>query len=80
VREVFREPRHPYTTSLIASTPKQIARQGFVQVGGTPPDLYALPPGCAYQDRCPKAQAVCSTPVPAAMFAPGHRAICHFPG
>jgi len=79
VREVFREQRHPYTGSLIASTPKQIARQGFAQVGGTPPDLYALPQGCTYRDRCKQAQAVCSTPVPTATFASGHRAFCHFP-
>lgn len=80
VREVYRDHRHPYTAALIASTPKQIARQGFGQVGGAPPDLYALPRGCAYRDRCPKAQPVCGTPPPAARFEAGHRVLCHFPG
>ena len=79
VRDVLRERRHPYTAALIASTPRQIARTGFVQVGGAPPDLYALPPGCAYQDRCPAARASCATPPPAREFGIGHRALCHFP-
>jgi oligopeptide/dipeptide ABC transporter ATP-binding protein len=80
VREVYRDHRHPYTAALIASTPKQIARQGFGQVGGAPPDLYALPQGCPYRDRCPKAQPVCGTPPPAVQFEAGHRVFCHFPG
>lgn len=80
VHEVYRDHRHPYTAALIASTPKQIARQGFGQVGGAPPDLYALPQGCAYRDRCPKAQIVCGEPPPAVQFEAGHRVFCHFPG
>ena len=42
-RKVFHEQRHPYTRALIASTPKRIAERGYGQVGGAPPDLYALP-------------------------------------
>ena len=79
VRTVYRDRRHPYTAALIASTPKQIARQGFGQVGGAPPDLYALPPGCAYQDRCPSAQAACAWAPPLVEFDTGHRVLCHFP-
>ena len=79
VRTVYRERRHPYTAALIASTPGQIARQGFGQVGGAPPDLYALPPGCAYQDRCPAAQAACASAPPAVELDTGHRVLCHFP-
>ena len=79
VRTVYRDRRHPYTAALIASTPKQIARQGFGQVGGAPPDLYALPPGCAYQDRCSSAQAACASAPPLVEFDAGHRVLCHFP-
>ncbi len=79
VRDVFRAHRHPYTAALIASTPKQIARSGYGQVGGAPPDLYALPQGCAYRDRCPRAQAVCATRPPVVEAGAGHRAMCHFP-
>ena len=79
VRKVFRRQAHPYTAALIASTPKQIARVGYGQVGGAPPDLYALPQGCAYRDRCPRAQAQCATPPPTVEVAASHHARCHFP-
>ena len=79
VRDVFRAHRHPYTAALIASTPKQIARAGYGEVGGAPPDLYALPRGCAYRDRCPRAQAVCAARPPLVEATAGHRAMCHFP-
>ena len=79
VRAVFRAHRHPYTAALIASTPKQIAQVGYAQVGGAPPDLYALPQGCAYRDRCPRAQPLCATPPPTVEVAAGHHARCHFP-
>jgi len=80
VRDVFRAQRHPYTRALIAATPKRIAAQGFGQIGGTPPDLYALPEGCLYRDRCPQAQAICATPPPADRTGAGHEALCHFAG
>jgi len=79
VRAVFQAHRHPYTAALIASTPKQIARLGYGQVGGAPPDLYALPQGCAYRDRCPRAQPLCATPPPLGEVAAAHHASCHFP-
>ena len=77
-RAVFREQRHPYTRALIASTPKRIARRGFGDVGGTPPDLYALPEGCLYRDRCVRAADICVQPPPNMEFAGNHRALCHF--
>ena len=77
-RAVFRGQRHPYTRALIASTPKRIAERGYAQVGGTPPDLYALPSGCLYRDRCAMAADICVTPPPAVRFEHGHAALCHF--
>lgn len=77
-RAVFRGQRHPYTRALIASTPKRIAQRGYGQVGGTPPDLYALPSGCLYRDRCVMAAEICVTPPPAVRFPQGHAALCHF--
>jgi oligopeptide/dipeptide ABC transporter ATP-binding protein len=75
---VFREQRHPYTRALIASTPKRIAERGFGQVGGTPPDLYALPEGCLYRDRCVRAADICVQPPPNMVFPGSHTALCHF--
>ena len=77
-RAVFREQRHPYTRALISSTPKRIAQRGFGEVGGTPPDLYALPEGCLYRDRCVRAADICVQSPPNMEFAGNHRALCHF--
>jgi oligopeptide/dipeptide ABC transporter ATP-binding protein len=77
-RKVFREQRHPYTRALIASTPKRIAERGYGQVGGAPPDLYALPEGCLYRDRCVRAEAICVQPPPTMAFPGNHTALCHF--
>ncbi|MDT8344538.1 MAG: ABC transporter ATP-binding protein [Thermohalobaculum sp.] len=59
---VLRDPRHPYTRALIGSLPAT-ARPGapLVQIPGAPPSLMALPPGCAFAPRCPRAAAVCGT-------------------
>jgi oligopeptide/dipeptide ABC transporter ATP-binding protein len=77
-RAVFREQRHPYTRALVASTPRRIAQRGYGQVGGTPPDLYALPEGCLYRDRCVRAADICVQPPPTVTFPHGHAALCHF--
>lgn len=77
VREVFRVQRHPYTRALVASTPKQIALQGYGQLGGPPPDLYHLPQGCPYRDRCAMAVEKCSTPPPSVVISGAHVASCH---
>jgi peptide/nickel transport system ATP-binding protein/oligopeptide transport system ATP-binding protein len=79
VNQVFGAQSHPYTQSLIASTPKHIARHGFASAVGSPPNLYDLPSGCVYKDRCPKAQAVCDTRLPTLALGDGHRVRCHLP-
>ena len=79
VDAVFAAPRHPYTRNLIDSAPDRV-RLGQTKIrAGSPPDLYNLPPGCPYADRCPRAQTLCSQTPPAADFGAGHVAHCHFP-
>jgi len=80
VRAVFRGQRHPYTRALIASTPRHIAQRGYGQVGGAPPDLYRLPSGCLYQDRCVMAAEICADPPPLVAIETAHLALCHFAG
>jgi oligopeptide/dipeptide ABC transporter ATP-binding protein len=80
VREVFARPSHPYTQALIASTPERIARLGWTTTGGTPPDLYDLPRGCLYRDRCPHAAAICLEPPARRALTDSHGAACHFAG
>ena len=76
-RGVFRGQHHPYTRALIASTPKRIAERVYGPVGGTPPDLYALPEGCLYRERCVMAEAQCAEPPPWIGVA-RQGARCHF--
>jgi peptide/nickel transport system ATP-binding protein/oligopeptide transport system ATP-binding protein len=78
VAEVFARPAHPYTQALIASTPGRIAQLGWTVTGGTPPDLYDLPQGCLYRDRCPRAAPACLVAPARREVAPSHSAACHF--
>ena len=57
VREVIHQPRHPYTAGLMGSIPKigAVKRHArLVQIDGAMPRLNAIPPGCAFNPRCPK--------------------------
>jgi peptide/nickel transport system ATP-binding protein len=53
VREVLKEPRHPYTAGLMSSIPRVGATgQKLAQIDGAMPRLNAIPPGCAFHPRC----------------------------
>nr|WP_280863910.1 ABC transporter ATP-binding protein [Falsiroseomonas frigidaquae] len=77
VRQVFANPSHPYTANLIGATPERLRLGGPRTVGGPPPNLFRLPEGCAYRDRCPQAGADCATPPPDVALGAGHVARCH---
>ena len=60
VETVFREPRHPYTLSLLRSVPDvDDVRELLSTIPGSPPDLANPPPGCRFHPRCPFAQDDC---------------------
>ncbi|MEK9969967.1 MAG: ABC transporter ATP-binding protein [Ferrovibrio sp.] len=78
VRDLIRNPQHPYTQGLLASRAHD-AMQGarLDAIPGSPPDLAALPPGCAFAPRCKHAASVCMAAPPEAVdIAPGHMARC----
>lgn len=53
---------HPYTQGLMRAIPKLTADEVTIDgIPGNPPDLISIPPGCAYQPRCPVALEVCKT-------------------
>ncbi|WUI03772.1 ABC transporter ATP-binding protein [Spirillospora sp. NBC_00431] len=79
-RDLYARPAHPYTRGLLASVPR-LDRRGdpLVPIQGAPPDPAALPPGCPFHPRCPRAEAVCAARRPPLVtVAPGHDAACHF--
>ncbi|MGV0744244.1 ABC transporter ATP-binding protein [Mycolicibacterium sp. XJ870] len=79
VAEVFANPRHPYTKGLLDSVPVSAVRGDTLKsIGGSPPDLHSIPPGCVYQDRCPLARDICVTTRPV-LEGDGRRSACHFP-
>ena len=48
-------------------------------IGGLPPNLMRIPPGCAFNPRCRMARDVCRTDVPPLReVAPGRLSACHF--
>ncbi len=77
VREVIHAPRHPYTVGLMGSIPRIAARQDkLVQIEGAMPRLNAIPPGCAFNPRCPKRFARCTLQRPDLLAAGASRAAC----
>jgi peptide/nickel transport system ATP-binding protein len=79
IRDLFRRPAHPYTTGLMQATVRRGQKgRPLVPITGAPPNLAALPPGCAFAPRCPVARETCTTTAPAFHpVAPGHAARCH---
>ena len=76
---VIGSPQHPYTRGLLRSIPQPDAepRTALYSIPGNPPSIDALPPGCAFTARCPKATALCGTTPPALTYAPRQAAACH---
>ena len=54
VKELYGDPRHPYTIGLLGSLPRLDERKShkLVSIEGLPPDLIDLPPGCPFAPRC----------------------------
>jgi oligopeptide/dipeptide ABC transporter ATP-binding protein len=66
--QVFNTPSHPYTQALLRCLPSvELKRQQLVEIGGQPPDLSHLPPGCPFAVRCPQHQPICTEAYPPAV-------------
>jgi peptide/nickel transport system ATP-binding protein len=78
-RTLIREPRHPYTLALLKSRTRGALAKGsrLEAIGGTPPDLGALPQVCAFADRYNFAHNACRRMAPEVVqLGAGHRARC----
>jgi peptide/nickel transport system ATP-binding protein len=77
VSDVIHRPRHPYTSGLMGSIPSIVdERERLTQIDGTMPRLNAVPPGCAFHPRCPRAFDRCSRERPELVEAGATRAAC----
>ena len=84
--QLFSDPRHPYTVGLMQSFPPLHGPlTPMTGIPGSPPDLAALPSGCAFHPRCPHCREDepellrLQTSVRPALreLEPGHRVACH---
>jgi len=85
VRDLFRDPQHPYTRGLMGSMPRITARGygGRVrlnEIPGTVPHLKNPAPGCRFAERCPRAEAICRQRDPVLQTRGDHAVACFFPG
>ncbi|MGX6441753.1 ABC transporter ATP-binding protein [Neobacillus sp. K501] len=68
-REIFYQPKHPYTQGLLQSVPRlDIEKAELVPIPGSPPDLFSPPVGCAFAARCPYAMEVCDRVYPSSTY------------
>ena len=79
-REVFRDPRHPYTQGLIQAVPRldKPRTKDLYTIKGEPPDMSRIPPqSCAFAPRCPYETAECLKARPEHReVGPGHTCAC----
>ncbi|MBY0337067.1 MAG: ABC transporter ATP-binding protein [Acetobacteraceae bacterium] len=80
VSQVLDAPLHPYTVGLIGSVPSRNKRgEKLRQIPGMTPSLLSLPPGCAFQSRCARADAACRQDPDLFALREGQRARCFHP-
>jgi peptide/nickel transport system ATP-binding protein len=79
VREIFYDPKHPYTLGLINAVPPVHGDLFEISsIGGAPPSLLNLPSGCSFHPRCTYARERCTTEIPPLYaVADGHETACH---
>jgi oligopeptide/dipeptide ABC transporter ATP-binding protein len=79
VREMFTDPKHPYSQALISSLPNLDNKGVFQGIPGLAPSLLRLPSGCAFHPRCPHGQGELQrTARPEPVVLPGGRTVtCH---
>ena len=78
-REVFENPKHPYTRELLRST-ISLQTTGLHYIQGAPPDLTDPPSGCRFHPRCPDAMQVCATKAPIPVVEAGVDVECWLHG
>ncbi len=78
VREIFRNPLHPYTKGLLSAIPRlDMPGKKLSSISGSVPNLLRPPSGCRFHPRCPFVMDICRTTVPATIeVTAGHSVAC----
>ena len=77
-RQLFENPRHPYTRLLMETVPRLNRRRRQAEIApGEVPDPIHPPPGCAFHPRCPLVNERCRQNLPESHAVPGGRVACH---
>lgn len=63
-RDIFYQPRHPYTKGLLDSIPVIGRRERLRSIPGSVPNPYFLPAGCTFCPRCPQSMSICEKKEP----------------
>ena len=81
IREVYLNPRHPYTNGLFDSIPKiEEDSQKLIPIDGMLPNMAEPPSGCYFHPRCKYCQDICRRESPELRSLDGtHQCKCHFP-
>ncbi len=78
-KEIFHNPKHPYTQGLMNSIPSLATtkKERLTPIKGVVPDPFDIPEGCGFEPRCPHAMEICKTRIPVLReVSPGHEASC----
>lgn len=79
VRDIFHDPKHPYTQGLMNSIPSLATtrKERLIPIKGVVPDPFEVPQGCGFEPRCPDAMEICRIEIPPLKeVVPGHVAAC----
>ncbi len=78
IRNLFNDPKHPYTVALMDSLPKMDKEVEFLySIEGQPPDLREPPPGCSFAPRCDRCMEICTEKYPPqSVVEEGHTISC----
>ena len=79
-KDIFSQPRHPYTIGLLKCVPRldEVRGRKLVPIEGLPPNLVRMPPTCAFLPRCPYHIDLCQKEPwpPLASVHEGHDVSC----
>jgi peptide/nickel transport system ATP-binding protein len=77
LRDVFNNPKHPYTEGLFNSLPNiRDSKAELKPIPGLMPDPTQLPPGCAFEPRCRYAGEACKEPCTSRQIGETHSVMC----